>query len=58
MNGTMMRWMAVELVAPHCYHRYNVIIPKPIELKSWAEVKGKRHAASRVNTASRERDEL
>jgi polar amino acid transport system substrate-binding protein len=43
MNGTMMRRMAVDIVKPHYYAAgYNVMVPKAMKLKSWAELKGKR----------------
>ena len=43
MNGTMMRRMAVDIVKPHYYAAgYNIMVPKAMNLKSWAELKGKR----------------
>ena len=43
MNVTMLRKQAVELVKPYYYAAgYNVMVPKSIHLKSWAELKSKR----------------
>ena len=42
MNGTMMRRGEVEIVKPSYYAAgYNIMVPKSINLKSWAELKGK-----------------
>ncbi len=42
MNGTMDRRWAVEIVKPNYYAAgYNVMLPRSMNLKSWAELKGK-----------------
>jgi polar amino acid transport system substrate-binding protein len=42
MNDTMVRRYAVEIVKPYYYAAgYNVMVPKSLNLKSWAELKGK-----------------
>jgi polar amino acid transport system substrate-binding protein len=42
MNGTMGRRQAVDIVKPYYYAAgYNVMVPKSMSLKSWAELKGK-----------------
>jgi polar amino acid transport system substrate-binding protein len=42
MNGTMDRRQAVDTVKPSYYAAgYNVMVPKSMNLKSWAELKGK-----------------
>lgn len=42
MNGTMLRRAAVDIVKPHYYAAgYNIMVPKAMNLKSWAELKGK-----------------
>ena len=42
MNGTLMRRWAVEMVKPSYYAAgYNIMVPQSINLKSWAELKGK-----------------
>jgi polar amino acid transport system substrate-binding protein len=42
MNDTMVRRYAVEIVKPYYYAAgYNVMVPKALNLKSWAELKGK-----------------
>ena len=42
MNGTMMRRSAVDIVKPSYYAAgYNIMVPKSMNLKSWAELKGK-----------------
>ncbi len=42
MNGTLMRRAAVDLVKPSYYAAgYNIMAPKSMNLKSWAELKGK-----------------
>ena len=43
MNGTVLRRMEVDIVRPHYYAAgYNIMVPKSMNLKSWAELKGKR----------------
>jgi polar amino acid transport system substrate-binding protein len=43
MNGTMLRRAEVDIVRPHYYAAgYDVMVPKSMNLKSWAELKGKR----------------
>jgi polar amino acid transport system substrate-binding protein len=42
MNSTMGRRFAVEIVKPYYYAAgYNVMVPKSMDLTSWAELKGK-----------------
>lgn len=42
MNGTMGRRLAVDIVEPYYYAAgYNIMVPKSMNLKSWAELKGK-----------------
>ena len=42
MNGTMVRRSAVDIVKPYYYAAgYNIMVPKSMNLKSWAELKGK-----------------
>jgi polar amino acid transport system substrate-binding protein len=42
MNGTLMRRWAVDIVKPSYYAAgYNIMAPKSMNLKSWAELKGK-----------------
>jgi len=42
MNGTMVRRLAVDIVKPSYYAAgYNIMVPKLMNLKSWAELKGK-----------------
>ena len=42
MNGTMMRRSAVDIVKPSYYAAgYNIMVPKSMNLTSWAELKGK-----------------
>ena len=42
MNDTMMRRGEVEIVKPYYYAAgYNIMVPKSMNLKSWAELKGK-----------------
>ncbi len=42
MSPTMVRRWAVEIVRPYYYAAgYNVMVPKSMNLKSWAELKGK-----------------
>lgn len=42
MNGTMERRSAVDIVQPYYYAAgYNIMVPKSINLTSWAELKGK-----------------
>jgi polar amino acid transport system substrate-binding protein len=42
MNGTLLRRQEVEIVKPYYYAAgYNIMVPKPMNLKSWAELKGK-----------------
>jgi polar amino acid transport system substrate-binding protein len=42
MNGTMVRRLAVDIVKPSYYAAgYNIMVPKSMNLKSWAELKGK-----------------
>ena len=43
MNGTVLRRTEVDIVSPHYYAAgYNIMVPKSMNLKSWAELKGKR----------------
>ena len=43
MNGTVLRRMEVDIVRPHYYAAgFNIMVPKSMNLKSWAELKGKR----------------
>jgi polar amino acid transport system substrate-binding protein len=42
MNDTMVRRWAVQIVKPYYYAAgYNVMVPKAMNLKSWAQLKGK-----------------
>jgi polar amino acid transport system substrate-binding protein len=42
MNSTMERRLAVDIVKPYYYAAgYNIMVPKSMDLKSWAELKGK-----------------
>jgi polar amino acid transport system substrate-binding protein len=42
MNSTMERRAAVDIVRPYYYAAgYNIMVPKSMNLKSWAELKGK-----------------
>jgi polar amino acid transport system substrate-binding protein len=42
MNGTMMRRSAIDVVKPSYYAAgYNIMVPKSMNLKSWAELKDK-----------------
>jgi polar amino acid transport system substrate-binding protein len=42
MNGTMGRRMAVDVIQPYYYAAgYNIMVPKSMNLRSWAELKGK-----------------
>ena len=42
MNGTMMRRSAVDIVKPSYYAAgYNIMVPKSMNVTSWAELKGK-----------------
>ncbi len=42
MNGTLMRRSAVDIVKPSYYAAgYNIMTPKSMNLKSWAELRGK-----------------
>jgi polar amino acid transport system substrate-binding protein len=46
MNGTMLRRAAVDIVTPYYYAAgYNIMVPKAMNLKSWAELKGQRVCA-------------
>jgi polar amino acid transport system substrate-binding protein len=42
MNSTMERRSAIDIVKPYYYAAgYNIMVPKSMNLKSWAELKGK-----------------
>ncbi len=42
MNGTMARRLEADIVQPYYYAAgYNIMVPKSMNLKSWAELKGK-----------------